>query len=167
MNKVKFSNATVELVNDELFKPGDGKAANPQLFDLVVCSEALERMEDQLRFLAKSQRLVKPNGYLFVSSVSKTYDSLFWSNLINEFVFGFYPMGTHSWDKLINHTEIEDFLDTNGYVLVAKTGTYINPLTKEMHECRYKRSGYMMLFKKLTEEEAQNKKRCQEMARAA
>ena len=64
-------------------------------------------------------QLIKPKGYLFISTVEKTKGSFLWNTIMNEFVFGFYPIGTHKWNNLVEKSTLIDLMEENGFVVVA------------------------------------------------
>ena len=92
---------------------------------------------------------------------------MLWNKIIYEFLFGYYPLGTHKWDNLVNKADLVSLMEENGFIAVAETGTTINPVTKVMRETKRARSSLMMLFRKLTDEEFENKKRCEKIAAEA
>jgi ubiquinone biosynthesis O-methyltransferase len=87
---VKYENVTLE---DKIVSSGEDDK-----FDLVCCSEVIEHVSDQGKFLKDCLKMVKPNGLFFVSTISKTPEAYFTNILMGEYVLGLLPKGTHEYD---------------------------------------------------------------------
>ena len=130
--------------------------SDQEKYDLVCCSEVIEHVNDQERFLKNCMRLVKPEtGLLFVSSIAKTPEAYLSVILMGEHVLRLVPPGTHEYDMLISPDTVERYVHPGNqeagvppFVTVEKTGvTIANPLTLEMKETKYLRTNYLMMLK--------------------
>ena len=67
IENLEYSNTTIE----DFIEKRDLQD-NTNLFDLVCCSEVVEHVNNQADFLKDCAKLVKPNGYMYVSTMAKT-----------------------------------------------------------------------------------------------
>lgn len=144
--RVKYNNTTMEQFLED----------HPETkFDLVCCSEVIEHVHNQEKFLQDCIRLAKPNtGLLFVSSIAKTPEGYLSNIVFGEYILGLLPKGTHEWDLLINPETVEKYLGVGNpehkvppFETLEKTGVFIrNPMTMEMMELpAFTRSNYMLM----------------------
>ena len=119
------------------------------LFDVVCCSEVIEHVNHQKQFLHNCVKLLKPRGYLFVSSMAKTPESYFLNIIMGEYVLGLLPKGTHEFDLMINQETVAKYLEEVGVRTIGKTGvTITNPISREMGEISCLRANWMMMGQK-------------------
>jgi ubiquinone biosynthesis O-methyltransferase len=93
---VKYENVTLEDKILESQQSGDNEK-----FDLVCCSEVIEHVSDQRKFLQDCLKMVKPNGLFFLSTISKTPEAYMTNIVLGEYILGLLPKGTHEYDLFI------------------------------------------------------------------
>ena len=72
--------------------------------------------------------MVKPGGWLVMSTMARTWTSWVTTNLIAEDVLGIVPKGTHDWNKYINEEELRRyFVDKAGWVSPRVLGVMYVP----------------------------------------
>mmetsp|Transcript_74230 Transcript_74230/g.103137 ORF Transcript_74230/g.103137 Transcript_74230/m.103137 type:complete len:200 (+) Transcript_74230:290-889(+) len=145
--RVAYRNITLE----ELISEKSEQTDDDNLFDLVCCSEVIEHVNNQDKFVKDCAKLVKPNGgHFFLSSIAKTPEGYFLNIALGEHVLGWLPKGTHEYDMLISHETIQESLNDVGMPVIEKTGVFLsNPITRQMKEVPYMRSNYMLMGKKV------------------
>jgi 2-polyprenyl-6-hydroxyphenyl methylase / 3-demethylubiquinone-9 3-methyltransferase len=83
--------------------------------DAVTCFDVLEHVEDKEPTLREIRRVLKPGGWFFFDTFSKT----FWSRLIliwlGEIVVRFIERGTHYWPWFIRPDELAVMLEKIGF----------------------------------------------------
>lgn len=79
-------------------------------FDLVTMFEVLEHLDEPARGLDTALGLVKPGGWLFLSTINRTVAAYLSTIFLGEHVLGIVPVGTHTWSKYINETEVRDYV---------------------------------------------------------
>jgi len=125
------------------------KEENPK-FDVVCCSEVLEHVENPSDFVNNLARAVKPEGYLFVTTMARTPEAFLMTIVLGEYLLGLLPKGTHEWEKYLHAEEVEAMFNESGVIPLQSTGVgIVNPLTFEMGEVGCRRVNYMMIGKKL------------------
>ncbi|KAF8946578.1 Hexaprenyldihydroxybenzoate methyltransferase, mitochondrial [Haplosporangium gracile] len=75
-------------------------------FDVVCSMEVIEHVENPAGFLKVLGQLVKPEGDLILSTISRTPLSYFLTIFAAEHVMRMVPVGTHHWSKFINPDEL-------------------------------------------------------------
>ncbi|PFH54995.1 hypothetical protein XA68_11144 [Ophiocordyceps unilateralis] len=79
-------------------------------FDVVTLFEVLEHVDQPASFLEQLQPLVRPGGWLVISTMARTWTSWLTTKLAAEYVLRIVPRGTHDWSRYINDDELRDFL---------------------------------------------------------
>ena len=75
--------------------------AQPAQFDVVTCLEMLEHVPDPSSVVAACQRLVKPGGLVFFSTINRNPKSYLFAIIGAEYLLNLLPRGTHDYAKLI------------------------------------------------------------------
>jgi 2-polyprenyl-6-hydroxyphenyl methylase / 3-demethylubiquinone-9 3-methyltransferase len=71
-------------------------------FDLVCLLEVLEHASDVPSLLKAATSLVNPNGgILFLSTINRTWKSFLLTIVGAEYVMGYIPPGTHTWEQYL------------------------------------------------------------------
>lgn len=134
---VKYENVTLE---DKIVS-----SAEDDKYDLVCCSEVIEHVSDQSKFLKDCLKMVKPNGLFFLSTISKTPEAYFSNILMGEYVLGIVPKGTHEYELFMTQEEVMANIRDKMELIEAKGVAVKNPITFEMGEVDYLRANYMMI----------------------
>ncbi len=75
-------------------------------FDVVTCMEMLEHVPDPYEIIRACAQLVKPNGWLFFSTLNRNPKSFVQGILGAEYVLKLVPRGTHSYSQFIKPSEL-------------------------------------------------------------
>ncbi|KAF8928963.1 ubiquinone biosynthesis O-methyltransferase [Dissophora ornata] len=75
-------------------------------FDVVCSLEVIEHVDNPAGFLKVLGELIKPNGDLMLSTISRTPLSYFLTIFCAEHVMRMVPVGTHHWSKFITPDEL-------------------------------------------------------------
>jgi len=79
--------------------------------EIVSVFEVVEHVPNPSDFLAKCMSHVKPGGWLIGSTIARTWTSWLTTKLMAEDVLRLVPRGTHDWNKYIDPTEMEAFMN--------------------------------------------------------
>ncbi len=101
----------------------------PEGFDVVTCMEMLEHVPDPGSVVSACQRLVKPGGHVFFSTVNRNPKAFLLAIVGAEYVLNMLPKGTHHYDKFIKPSELEIWIRGAGLELEELRGMSYNPLT--------------------------------------
>lgn len=95
---------------------GDGDAnGDGRRYDVVTLFEVLEHVDEPAAFLARVRPLVRPGGWLVMSTIARTWASWLTTKLVAEDLLGVVPRGTHDWNKYINEEELRRHLLAMGW----------------------------------------------------
>jgi len=94
--------------------PGMDSAAEPAGFDIVTCMEMLEHVPDPAAIVQACATLVKPGGWLFLSTLNRTPKAFALAIVGAEYITGMIPRGTHDWKKFIRPAELAGWLRDAG-----------------------------------------------------
>ena len=103
----------------------------PAQFDVVTCLEMLEHVPDPSSVVAACQRLVKPGGLVFFSTINRNPKSYLFAIIGAEYLLNLLPRGTHDYAKLIKPSELATWSRQANLVLRDQIGMGYNPLTKK------------------------------------
>lgn len=88
----------------------DLAAEQPGSFDVVTCMEMLEHVPDPGAIIGACQRLLKPGGQLFLSTVNRTPAAFAVAIVGAEYVARLLPKGTHHYQDFIKPAELGKWL---------------------------------------------------------
>ena len=103
----------------------------PAQFDVVTCLEMLEHVPDPSSVVAACQRLVKPDGLVFFSTINRNPKSYLFAIIGAEYLLNLLPRGTHDYAKLIKPSELATWSRQAHLTLRDQIGMGYNPLTKK------------------------------------
>ncbi|MGB1667999.1 MAG: bifunctional 2-polyprenyl-6-hydroxyphenol methylase/3-demethylubiquinol 3-O-methyltransferase UbiG, partial [Pseudohongiellaceae bacterium] len=105
--------------------------AQPAQFDVVTCLEMLEHVPDPSSVVAACQRLVKPGGLVFFSTINRNPKSYLFAIIGAEYLLNLLPRGTHDYAKLIKPSELATWSRQAHLTLRDQIGMGYNPMTKK------------------------------------
>ena len=106
-------------------------AANkPEQFDVVTCLEMLEHVPDPASVVAACQRMVKPGGLVFFSTINRNPKSYLFAIVGAEYILNLLPRGTHDYAKLIKPSELAAWARDSDLELQDQIGMGYNLFTK-------------------------------------
>ncbi len=101
----------------------------PHSFDAVSCMEMLEHVPDPSSVIKACQKLVKPGGSVFFSTINRNPKSYLFAIVGAEYVLKMLPRGTHEYAKFIKPSELDEWARAADLQLKHITGMTFNPLT--------------------------------------
>ncbi|MCJ1262101.1 Hexaprenyldihydroxybenzoate methyltransferase, mitochondrial [Lobaria immixta] len=78
-------------------------------YEVVTLFEVIEHISYPAPFLASCLPLVKPGGWLILSTIARTWTSWLTTKVAAEELLGVVPRGTHDWGKYIDEAELKVF----------------------------------------------------------
>ena len=117
-------------------------------FDVVVCMEVVEHVDDLSSFLASCLSKVNQNGLVFLATINRTLWSLLAHKFAAEYILGWLPKGTHDWRKFVTPDELVSLLQQNGFELCDVQGVSANPVTGSLSLSNQVSGNYMLVAKK-------------------
>ena len=105
-------------------------AEQPASFDAVTCMEMLEHVPDPASVVRALATLVKPGGWVFLSTLNRNAKSFLLAIVGAEYVLNMLPKGTHEYARFLKPSELAQFCRDAGLELQASRGLGYNPLTQ-------------------------------------
>ncbi|MDZ7653671.1 MAG: bifunctional 2-polyprenyl-6-hydroxyphenol methylase/3-demethylubiquinol 3-O-methyltransferase UbiG [Burkholderiaceae bacterium] len=99
-------------------------------YDVVTCMEMLEHVPDPASVVRACAALVRPDGWVFFSTINRNPKAFAFAILGAEYVLGLLPRGTHEYAKFIRPSEMASYARGAGLTLAELTGMTYNPLTR-------------------------------------
>ncbi len=135
---VKYREVSVEALAVE--QPGS--------FDVVTCMEMLEHVPAPGSVMKACADLVKPGGWVFVSTINRNPKSFLFAIVGAEYVLGLLPRGTHEYQKMIRPSELAAYGRAASLDLRHTCGLEHNPLTRRYWLSADTSVNYMFAFRK-------------------
>jgi 2-polyprenyl-6-hydroxyphenyl methylase/3-demethylubiquinone-9 3-methyltransferase len=118
--QVDYRQSTAEALAEEM----------PGQFDVVTCLEMLEHVPDPASVIQACQRLVKPGGQVFFSTINRNPKAWLLAIVGAEYVLKLLPRGTHDFRKFIRPSELGAWCREAGLEVKDIVGLTYNPLSK-------------------------------------
>lgn len=117
-------------------------------FDVACCLELLEHVSQPHALIQACSDLVKPNGWLFFSTINRHPYAYLMAILGAEYVLKILPKGTHQYDKFIRPSELAAVARQMNLSLQQVQGIHYNPLTRAAHLTSRIHVNYIAAFQK-------------------
>jgi 2-polyprenyl-6-hydroxyphenyl methylase/3-demethylubiquinone-9 3-methyltransferase len=102
----------------------------PESFDAATCMEMLEHVPDPASVVRACSRLVKPGGWVFISTINRNAKSFLFAIVGAEYVLNLLPRGTHEYMKFIRPSELAAHCRAAGLEVTGSRGMEYNPVTR-------------------------------------
>ncbi|MAI84127.1 MAG: bifunctional 3-demethylubiquinol 3-O-methyltransferase/2-polyprenyl-6-hydroxyphenol methylase [Rickettsiales bacterium] len=102
-------------------------------FDVIICMEVLEHIDNIDFFLECVLSRLKPNGVLIGSTINRTISSYVFAIHVAEKFLKLLPRGTHDWKKFIKPIELESKLLLSGFKNTFFKGSIFNPINENWY----------------------------------
>jgi 2-polyprenyl-6-hydroxyphenyl methylase/3-demethylubiquinone-9 3-methyltransferase len=116
-------------------------------FDVVTCMEMLEHVQTPELVLEHCKRLLKPNGLLFLSTISRTVKAYASAIIAAEYLLKLLPRQTHDYNKFIKPSELIAMARSLDLNLVDMKGLTYNPLSRSARLGTDVAINYLLLVK--------------------
>ena len=122
---------------------------NSESFDIVTCLEVLEHVPDPKELVKTCINLLKPEGFLFLSTINKNPRSWLTAIVGAEYIFNLLPKGTHEFNKFIKPSMLASYIRSANAELLETKGMFYNPVTHKAHLNNDLGVNYLMYARKL------------------
>lgn len=116
-----------------------------QRYDAVLAMEVIEHVSDIQAFVAAANRLLKPDGLLFMATLNRTAKSFALAIVGVEYLLRWLPRGTHDWRKFVRPSELAKALRPQGLDIKELTGVVYHPLKDSFSLSRDCDVNYMLV----------------------
>lgn len=136
-------NVTYQAISAE-----DLAAIEAGTYDVVTCMEMLEHVPQPELVIQACARLVKPNGWVFFSTINRTPLSGLVAILGGEYLLRILPKGTHTYRSFIKPQELKAWAGASGLQLQEQRGLGYNPLTQKFKLHNFLGVGYLLAMRR-------------------
>lgn len=112
-------------VNRDLENESDGMKViidEAKKYDVIVAFEVLEHVANLDLFISSCIELLRDGGLILFSTINRNLKAYILAILAAENVLGWIPKGTHSYNKLIQPSEIESLLRKHQFKIAHMSG---------------------------------------------
>ncbi|KGP63607.1 3-demethylubiquinone-9 3-methyltransferase [Legionella norrlandica] len=102
-----------------------------QSFDVVTCMEMLEHVQNPELVIQHCKRLLKPDGLLFLSTISRTLKAYLGAIIAAEYILNLLPRQTHDYVKFIKPSELATMARQYDFKVIDMKGLCYNPFTRK------------------------------------
>jgi len=99
----------------------------PAHFDVVVCMELLEHVEQPQQVVQDCAQLLKKGGWAFFSTIHRSYKAYAQAIIAAEYLLKIVPKHTHFYDKFIQPAELIHMAQQAGLKAVDLSGLSYSP----------------------------------------
>ncbi|MDU1534275.1 MAG: bifunctional 2-polyprenyl-6-hydroxyphenol methylase/3-demethylubiquinol 3-O-methyltransferase UbiG, partial [Neisseria sp.] len=134
----------VDNIDYRCIRVEDLAAEQPHSFDVVTCMEMMEHVPDPAAIVKACSELVKPDGWVFFSTINRNPKSYLHLIVGAEYVLNVVPKGTHDWQKFITPAELARMCRQAGLDVIDTKGMTYNLLTRRYSLCDSTEVNYMI-----------------------
>ncbi len=116
-------------INYQEISAEDFATDNEACFDVIVCMEMLEHVPDPQSIVNACAKILKPGGWLFLSTINRSAKAMALGIFVAEHVMGLVPKGTHHFEQLIKPSELANGVEKAGLTVRNISGMKYNPLS--------------------------------------
>ena len=109
----------------------------------------LEHVPDPKELVKTCINLLKPEGFLFLSTINKNPRSWLTAIVGAEYIFNLLPKGTHEFNKFIKPSMLASYIRSANAELLETKGMFYNPVTHKAHLNNDLGVNYLMYARKL------------------
>lgn len=117
-------------------------------YDIVTCMEMLEHVPDPASVVHACAQLTRPGGWVFFSTLSRSFKAFMLAIVGAEYILGMLPKGTHEYARFIRPSELARWSRDSGLSLRASRGLHYNPLTQRYGLGADAQVNYLMAYRK-------------------
>ena len=99
-------------------------------FDVITCMEMLEHVPDPSIIVSLCEKLLKPGGTLFMSTINRNIKAYLFAVIGAEYILKLLPRGTHDYAKFIKPSELIAWCRKENLTIQTLIGMTYNPITQ-------------------------------------
>lgn len=103
----------------------------PEPFEIIVCAEVLEHVDDLEGFLKDTLAMLAPNGLFFFGTINKTLKARLLAIAVAEDILKMVPRGTHDYKRFVRPSTLKEILEKNNVEMTELKGMTYDPLRLE------------------------------------
>jgi 2-polyprenyl-6-hydroxyphenyl methylase/3-demethylubiquinone-9 3-methyltransferase len=119
----------------------------PRQFDVITCMEMLEHVPDPASIIQASAQLVRPGGWVFVSTINRNAKAYVAAILGAEYLLRLLPRGTHDYAKFLQPSEVSAMGRKCGLETADLAGLEYQPLSQRFRLTSDLGVNYLLAFR--------------------
>lgn len=120
----------------------------PRQFDVITCMEMLEHVPDPASIIQASAQLVRPGGWVFVSTINRNAKAYVAAILGAEYLLRLLPRGTHDYAKFLRPSEVSAMGRKCGLETADLVGLKYQPLSQRFRLTSDLGVNYLLAFRR-------------------
>ncbi len=120
----------------------------PHQFDVITCMEMLEHVPDPASIIQASAQLVRPGGWVFVSTINRNAKAYVAAILGAEYLLRLLPRGTHDYAKFLQPSEVSAMGRKCGLETADLAGLEYQPLSQRFRLTSDLGVNYLLAFRR-------------------
>ena len=117
-------------------------------YDIICALEVIEHVASPEDFIRLCSSLLKKQGSIFISTISKTIQAFIGAIIGAEYIFGMVPKGTHDWKKFLTPAEVYSIMSCHKLQLQDISGMSFNLFNKQWKLSKNTKMNYIIHAKK-------------------
>lgn len=106
------------------------EALDNKRFDIITCMEMLEHVDEPQEVIHHCRRLLKPGGFLFLSTINRSLKAYLSAIIAAEYLLNLLPRQTHDYQKFIQPAELAAIVRKEGLNVIGLKGIAYNPISR-------------------------------------
>lgn len=127
----KHAASTGLAIDYRVASPADFVKNTPEPFDIIICAEVLEHVDNLDLFLADTLSMLKPGGLFFFGTINKTFKARILAIAVAEDILRMVPSGTHDYKRFVRPSLLKEILKNNGVEMMELKGMSYDPFQFE------------------------------------
>ncbi|HJD56375.1 MAG TPA: bifunctional 2-polyprenyl-6-hydroxyphenol methylase/3-demethylubiquinol 3-O-methyltransferase UbiG [Rickettsia endosymbiont of Pyrocoelia pectoralis] len=119
-------------------------------YDVVICLEVVEHVDNVQQFLVNLAERVKPGGMAIISTINRTKKAYLLGIIAAEHILGWVPKNTHDYSKFLKPSEIYEMLTDTDIEIKELKGLVYNLAKSEGQLSDDIDVNYFMYLEKMT-----------------
>lgn len=119
--KVNYLKSTIEELDSE------------KQYDVVICLEVIEHVENTRQFILNLVKRIKPKGIAIISTINRTKKAYLLGIIAAEYILGWVPKNTHDYNKFLKPSEIYEMLEESNIEIKELKGLVYDIANNEWH----------------------------------
>lgn len=107
---ISAANSQAEKENLSVRFLHDTAENHKELYDVILCLEIIEHVQNPEEFITSVAKLVKPGGMIILSTINRTYKAYALAIGCAEYILNWVPRGTHEFTKFVRPSELSRYL---------------------------------------------------------
>lgn len=101
-------------------------ASTSKQYDVILCLEVMEHIDNPSYFAENLANLLKPNGMIIISTINRTVKAYILAILMAEYLLGWVPRKTHNHSKFLKPSDLHAIFSKNNLILTELKGLTYN-----------------------------------------